>query len=104
MSRHFHVYITSSWSRCLYIGVSGDLVARVGQHKGLLPRDKGFTSLYRVHRLVYMEATGDVHAALAREKQLKRWRRERKLELISGFNPEWLDLAADWPTITWPER
>jgi putative endonuclease len=103
MSRSYHVYITSSWSRCLYIGVTGDLVARVGQHKGLLPRDKGFTTLYRAHRLVYMAATGDIHAALAREKQLKRWRRERKIALISSFNPEWRDLATDWPAITWPE-
>lgn len=104
MSPCYHVYITSSWSRCLYIGVTGDLVARVGQHKGLLPRHKGFTSLHRAHRLVFMEATAEIHSALAREKQLKRWRRERKLALISSFNPEWRDLAAHWTTNAWPER
>jgi putative endonuclease len=102
MSRTYWVYITCSWSRCLYIGVTGDLVRRAGQHKKRLPPTKGFTSLYRAHRLVYMEGTQDVHAALAREKQLKRWRRERKIALISAFNPQWLDLAARWPEIEWP--
>ena len=98
----YYVDIVSSWSRCLYIGVAGDLIARIGQHKGFVPREKGFTSLYRVNRLVYAEATQDVHAALAREKQLKRWRRDRKKALISAFNPGWLDLAARWPEIDWP--
>lgn len=99
---HF-VYITSSWSRCLYVGMTGDLVARVGQHKGLLPRDKGFTALYRAHCLVYIEAAPSRHAALVRERQIKQWRRAKKLALIQRFNSRWLDLAAKWPTIEWPE-
>ena len=103
MPRHFHVYITSSWSRCLYIGMSGDLVRRIGQHKGLLPRDNGFTSLYRAHRLVYFEPAPSRRAALTREREIKAWRREKKRALIQRFNPRWLDLAAKWPTIEWPE-
>ena len=98
-----HVYITSSWSRCLYTGMSGDLVRRIGQHKGLVPRDKGFTALYRAHRLVYFEGAPSRHAALVREREIKSWRREKKLALISRFNPRWLDLAAKWPTIERPE-
>src|SRR5689334_2943925 len=93
------VYIVASRSRVLYIGVTGDLVARIGQHKGMLPGDKGFASLYRCNRLVHVEWTRDVHAALAREKQLKGWRRSRKLALISAGNPAWRDLAAAWPRI-----
>ena len=103
LSRTYCVYITSSWSRCLYTGMTGDLVRRIGQHKGLLPRDKGFTSLYRAHRLVYVEMTQDVQAALQRDMLLKRWRRARKIALIASFNPQWLDLAARWPDIDWPD-
>ena len=101
--RTYYVYIMSSWSRCLYIGVTGDLVRRVGQHKGLLPYEPGFPRRYRVSRLVYFESTGEVHAALAREKQLKGWLRSRKLALIAGMNPQWNDMAAAWPHIELPE-
>ena len=95
----YYVYILASKSRCLYIGVTSDLVNRVGQHKGLLPHEKGFTSLYHVNRLVYFEETNDVHAALAREKQLKGWSRDKKKALVSDVNPTWRDLAAAWPII-----
>ena len=95
----YWVYIVASWSRCLYIGVTNDLVRRTGEHKRRLPGPKGFTSLYHVHRLVYFEMTNDIRVAIAREKQLKRWRRERKMALIAAMNPTWRDLAANWPDI-----
>jgi putative endonuclease len=95
----YHTYIVASKSRCLYTGVTGDLVGRVGQHKGLLPRGNGFSSHYHTRQLVYHEMTTDVNAAIAREKQLKGWRRARKVALISSVNPTWRDLARAWPEI-----
>ena len=90
----YHVYILASRTRVLYVGVSSALARRMYQHKnGLLP---GFTSRYHVDRLVYVEDTSDVRAALEREKQLKRWPRARKVALIRRVNPEWRDLAAEY--------
>jgi putative endonuclease len=106
MERAYYVYIMSSLSRCLYIGVTNDLVRRVGQHRGLLPRDRAcdsFTRRYNTRRLVFLEMTTYVRAAIAREKQLKSWSRERKLKLIQKLNPAWDDLAARWPEIVLPE-
>ncbi len=83
----------ASRSRVLYTGVTNDLNRRIGEHKdGLIP---GFTKKYRVHVLVYYESTTDVRAAIAREKQIKRWRREKKVRLIESLNPEWKDLSGD---------
>ncbi|HEY0019292.1 MAG TPA: GIY-YIG nuclease family protein [Longimicrobium sp.] len=87
----YWVYIVASLRKTLYIGVTSDLRRRIQQHKsGSIP---GFTSKYRVNRLVHFEAFADVNAARAREKQLKGWLRRRKIELIEGENPEWEDLA-----------
>ena len=92
--RTYYVYIMASRSRVLYTGVTNDLVRRVDEHKrGLTP---GFTSRYRVSRLVYFEAFGDVRDAIAREKQLKGWVRSRKIRLIEQKNPTWEDLADAW--------
>jgi len=75
----------------LYIGVTSDLVARMWQHRnGAVP---GFTSRYGVNRLVHFEMFGDMETAIAREKQLKRWHRPWKINLINEANPEWRDLA-----------
>jgi putative endonuclease len=74
----------------MYIGVTNDLERRVFEHKNKLV--KGFTEKYNVHKLVYFEETGDVNAALAREKEIKKWRRERKDALISRMNPQWSEL------------
>ena len=75
----------------LYIGVTSDLVARLWQHRnGTTP---GFTTRYNVHRLVYVEGLATMDAAIAREKQLKRWRRQWKINLIERENPHWEDLA-----------
>jgi len=74
----------------LYVGVTSDLVHRISQHRqGLVP---GFTSLYGVKTLVWYETHNDINEAIRREKQIKRWRRAWKMNLIEGENPEWKDL------------
>ena len=89
MAEYF-VYILTNRSGTLYIGVTNDLRRRLYQHKHkLIP---GFTSRYGLDRLVYFEHTPDVRAAIAREKQIKRWRREKKVALIESVNPMWRDL------------
>ncbi|MBZ5588734.1 MAG: GIY-YIG nuclease family protein [Acidobacteriia bacterium] len=81
----------SSRSRTLYTGVTNDLERRVNEHRlGQIP---GFTARYRVTRLVYYETTPNVSAAIAREKQIKAWRREKKVALIETANPQWEDLS-----------
>ncbi len=91
--RRYHVYILASASRVLYIGITNDLIRRVECHRqGLI---RGFTRKYRVRRLVYAEQCGDARAAIAREKQLKGWRRSKKIALIERANPTWEDLAAE---------
>src|SRR5271157_1700310 len=93
--RYYCVYIMQSSSRrALYIGMTNNLHKRVFQHK--MHRFEGFTDDYNATRLVYWESFDDVHKAIAREKQLKNWRREKKLWLIERLNPKWRDLAADW--------
>jgi putative endonuclease len=91
--RTYHVYIMASASRVLYVGVTGDLVRRVWEHKQ--KRVPGFTARYSVTELVYFEAFGDIRAAIAREKQIKGWLRARKITLIEALNPHWKDLSAD---------
>jgi putative endonuclease len=88
------VYILASKSRTLYIGVTNNLEARIRQHRS--GAFGGFTSDYNVHRLVYYERFTWVQMAIGREKQLKRWRREKKVFLIERENPTWEDLSAEW--------
>ena len=84
----------SSRSRNLYTGITGNLIKRVYEHKkGLL---SGFTKLYRITRLVYLESFRDVGVAIAREKQIKSWTRGKRIALIESMNPTWSDLAKDW--------
>ena len=86
------VYILSSQTRgTLYIGVTSNLVARIWQHRNGATR--GFTSRYRVYRLVRFEMFDDMERAIAREKQLKNWHRQWKINLIEESNPHWADLA-----------
>jgi len=92
--RNYHVYILASRSRVLYVGVTNNLERRLFEHKHKLVA--GFTSKYRVDRLVYFESTSDVLSAIAREKQLKGWLRARKVALIESINPTWRDLSDDW--------
>ena len=84
----------SNSRRALYIGMTNNRHRRVFEHK--MHRIEGFTDDYNATRLAYWENFDDVHKAIAREKQLKNWRREKKLWLIARFNPAWKDLAADW--------
>jgi len=81
-------------SGTLYTGVTNNIVRRVYDHKHKLIA--GFTSKYNITQLVYYEETNDVQSALAREKQIKGWLRERKTALIRSVNPRWLDLSANW--------
>ncbi len=92
--KYYSVYIMGSLSGTLYTGMSGNLHRRVFQHK--FHHFEGFTDRYDVVRLLYFESYDDVHKALAREKQLKGWRRSKKAGLIQSRNPHWLDLAAEW--------
>jgi putative endonuclease len=87
----FYVYLLASKRNgTLYVGVTSDLIRRVYEHKNNLVH--GFTSKYNVHRLVYYETTGDINSAITREKQIKKWKRGWKIELIEKSNPEWKDL------------
>jgi len=89
----YFVYILSSDRGVLYVGVTNDLARRITEHKQNLV--KGFTSRHKVHRLVYFEQTPDVRASLERERQIKSWRREKKLALIRQANPRFEDLSHD---------
>lgn len=93
-SRTYYVYIVTNRSRTLYVGVTNNLKRRVWQHKqGDI---KGFTSRYHIDQLLHYELFGDVRAAIAREKQIKHWRREKKIQLIISENPGWYDLSDGW--------
>ena len=90
----YSAYIMASRSRTLYIGVTRDLHKRVFQHKWR--EHDGFTERYNCDRLVWFESYQDVSKAIAREKQLKGWRREKKIAIIENTNPAWVDLSKDW--------
>jgi putative endonuclease len=90
--RYYYVYILASIQRVLYIGVTNDLEKRLASHRSKqYPRS--FTATYNVDRLVYTEEYTETTQAIAREKQLKGWRRGKKVRLIERENPEWLDRA-----------
>jgi putative endonuclease len=93
MARTYYVYILSSLSRRLYTGVTNDLHRRLKEHRSGSPGSH--TTRYRITRLVYFEATGDIRTAIAREKEIKSWTREKRLRLIEASNGGWLDLGAD---------
>ena len=92
MGNHY-VYIVASWSRVLYIGMTNDLQRRIWQHR--TKAFEGFSSKYNCRRLVYFEVFPDPTSAIAREKALKGWLREKKIALIESANPTWRDLWAD---------
>lgn len=94
MPRSYWIYILASLSRRLYTGMTSDLPRRVWQHRhGILSRH---APRYRICKLVYYEQVEGKRRALAREKQIKGWPRERRLRLIEEQNAGWLDLAVDW--------
>jgi len=89
-----YVYIMASKSGTLYVGVTSNIKRRVYEHKQhLMP---GFTDKYDVDKLLYVEMIGDPASAINREKQIKKWRREKKVASIDSVNPEWNDLSQDW--------
>lgn len=100
MPNSYYVYIMASKRNgTLYTGVTNDLIKRVWQHKQDLV--EGFTKKYQCHMLVYFEETSDVMSAIAREKQLKKWKRQWKLQLIEKDNPDWRDLYSDLISWIW---
>ena len=86
--------LSSRNNKVLYVGMTNNLQRRMYEHKHHLV--EGFTDKYNVTKLVYFEETSDVNAAIEREKQLKKWRREKKNKLIESMNPNWNDLSDDW--------
>ncbi|WP_288864034.1 GIY-YIG nuclease family protein [uncultured Alistipes sp.] len=94
MNRYFVYLMGSANGRALYAGMTSDLARRVREHKG--GEIPGFTKHYRCHELLYYEEYTDVRDAIAREKEIKGWLREKKERLIASMNPRRSDLAADW--------
>jgi putative endonuclease len=90
----YFTYMMASRSRTLYIGMTGNLQKRVFEHKW--KEHDGFTARYNCDRLVWFEGHELVAVAIAREKELKGWRRAKKIALIEGMNPTWADLSRDW--------
>ena len=92
--KNYYVYIMVSESGVLYVGMTNNIKRRVYEHKKHLVA--GFTDKYNVERLVYVEAMVDVGAAINREKQIKKWRREKKEAIIGLENRQWNDLSEGW--------
>ncbi len=90
MNQYFVYILASKRYGVLYIGVTNNLKKRVWEHRNA--EVKSFTKRYWVHKLVYYEETSDINSAITREKQLKKWKRQLKIELTGKFNPEWKDL------------
>jgi putative endonuclease len=90
-SKTYYVYIMANQSRTLYVGITNNIRRKVCQHREKLV--EGFTNRYKIDTLVYVETFGDALTAIEREKQIKRWRRDKKLQLIAQNNPEWYDLS-----------
>lgn len=95
MMKQYYVYMMASFNQVLYIGVTNDLQRRVYQHKNKT-NPESFTAQYNVNRLVYFETFGNIQDALTREKQLKSWRREKKIALLKKENENWRDLSLNW--------
>jgi len=88
--KQYCVYILTNKSGTLYIGVTGNLKKRIWEHKNKVV--EGFTKKYKIDKLIYFEQTENVMSALEREKQLKKWSRIKKINLINNANPDWEDL------------
>ncbi|MCY4447239.1 MAG: GIY-YIG nuclease family protein [Chloroflexi bacterium] len=92
MAKRYYVYMATNASRTLYVGMTNDLPRRAAEHQ--VKTYGGFTARYNIGQLVYFEETADVREAIAREKQIKRWSRRKKIALIESLNPTWADLAS----------
>ena len=91
MTKYYYVYILASKRNgTLYVGVTSDILKRVWQHKNKV--FKGFTDKYNVNKLVYIDTFCDINEAIKREKQIKKWNRKWKTDLIEKDNPDWFDL------------
>jgi putative endonuclease len=101
--KRFHVYIITNRARShvLYTGITGNLSRRVFEHKNKLV--SGFTSRYNLTRLVHYECFVYPDAAINREKEIKGWRRSKKICLIESMNPHWHDLAESWTDVYQPD-
>jgi len=94
MNHCYYTYIMASVTGTLYVGITNNIMVRTGQHKS--GKFGGFSGRYKCNRLVYYESFGDVRVAIDREKELKGWRRSKKLALIANMNPRWKDLSENW--------
>ncbi len=95
MEKTYYVYLLTNWNnQVMYVGVTNDLERRIYEHRNKLV--DGFTKKYIVEKLVYFETASDVLGAIEREKQIKKWRREKKNQLVIEMNPEWKDLSLEW--------
>ena len=94
MSDYYVYFLTNKTNEVLYIGVTNNLERRLYEHRE--GTADSFSKKYRTHKLVYFEAFSDPVNAITREKQLKRWRREKKDTLVKLQNPDWLDLSEEW--------
>ena len=94
MTSYYVYLLTNKNDKVMYVGVTNNLERRMHEHKTkMVP---GFTAKYNVNKLVYFEETDDIVVAIAREKEIKKWRREKKNNLVVAVNPRWLDLSDDW--------
>jgi putative endonuclease len=96
MQKGGYVYIAANRSKTLYIGVTNNLERRMDEHRRKV--GSTFAARYNITRLVYYEQFADIRDAIAQEKQLKKWRREKKIRLIERENSEWKDLSEEWFT------
>ena len=94
MDKKYYIYILTNYSKTLYTGMTNNLSRRIYEHKNKII--KGFTSRYKLNKLVYFEITNEVQTAILREKQIKGWLRKKKIDLIEKENPTWRDLSDDW--------
>jgi putative endonuclease len=90
----YHVYLMTSKSGTLYVGMTNNTEKMIYEHKNKLI--SGFAKKYNITRLVHFETFGDVRSAIGREKAIKGWLRKKKIQLVSENNPEWKDLSQNW--------
>ncbi|NOQ89046.1 MAG: GIY-YIG nuclease family protein [Gammaproteobacteria bacterium] len=95
MNKTYYVYLITNWNnKVLYTGITNNLERRLYEHKNRLI--KGFSERYNINKLVYFEQTNDIESAITREKEIKRWRREKKNILVESNNKKWQDLSKQW--------
>ena len=93
--KYYYVYVLTNWNnKVLYIGITNNLQRRLNEHKHKMI--EGFTSKYNLNKLIYFETFEDSLLAITREKELKKWRREKKDKLIMEINPNWKDLSVEF--------